>query len=278
MDLSIIILTLNNRDILEECIDSVKKFTKDISYEIIVSDNGSVDGTRQFIRTKHPEIALIENEKNFGFSVANNKGLKAAKGRYSMLLNDDTYLKEDAFSKIVRFMDNEPDVGICGPKLLNIDGSVQRQGSILSSIKWNSTKPIEVDFVLGACMFIRMAVLGKIGLLDENLFFYNDDLDICKRAKSAGYKVVYFPDAEIYHYGGYSSKKSPNKRYIIEGFRGGLYFCKKHYAPLIYQIYRAIILLVMPIFAVLSLGNRVKSSAYLEIFTIALKQQIVNRA
>ena len=241
MDLSIIILTLNNRDILEECIDSVKKFTKDISYEIIVSDNGSVDGTRQFIRTKHPEIALIENEKNFGFSVANNKGLKAAKGRYSMLLNDDTYLKEDAFSKIVRFMDNEPDVGICGPKLLNIDGSVQRQGSILSSIKWNSTKPIEVDFVLGACMFIRMSAINKVGLLDENLFFYNDDLDLCKRAIKAGFKVVYYPSAEVFHYGGYSSKKTANMKLFVEGFRGGLYFCRKHYGNVAYAVYRTLL-------------------------------------
>jgi GT2 family glycosyltransferase len=132
--------------------------------------------------------------------------------------------------------------------------------------------------VLGACLFTRAAALEKIGYLDENLFFYNDDLDLCKRAKSAGYKVVYFPDAEIYHYGGYSSKKDPDKRFIIEGFRGGLYYCKKHYSPMIYQIYRAMILLFMPIFAVFSLANRVKRSAYLDIFTIALKQQIVHRS
>jgi len=277
MDLSIIIVTLNNKKVLEECIDSIKLHTKGLSYEVIVSDNGSADGTQQFIRTKHQDIVLVANEKNLGFSGGNNKGLKTAKGRYSVLLNDDTYLKEDAFSKVVRFMDNDPEIGICGPRLLNADGSIQRQGSVLASLKWRSRRPISVDFVLGACLFIRMSALEKIGFLDENLFFYNDDLDICKRARSAGYKVLYFPDAEVYHYGGYSSKKNPDRRFIVEGFRGGLYFCKKHYGAVIYQIYRMMVLLFMPIFALFSLADSKKRSAYLEVFMIALKQQIVHR-
>jgi len=277
MDLSIIIITLNNKKILEECIGSIKRNTKSISYEIIVVDNGSNDGTRSAIRSKYPDVILIENTKNLGFSGANNKGLNIAKGRYSVLLNDDTYIKEDAFGKLAAFMDSETGVGICGPKLLNIDGSLQRQGSLLSAYKWRSKSPIEVGFVLGACMFIRMAGISKIGLLDENLFFYNDDLDLCKRASKAGFKVVYYPDAEIYHYGGYSSKKSLNMRLFVEGFRGGLYYCKKHYGLIIYSIYRALLLIFTLAMIPFSLINKEKLRAYREILHIIIKEQIVSK-
>ena len=277
MDLSVIIITLNNKKIIEECIKSIKRDTKSISYEIIVVDNSSNDGTQSFIRAKYPDVPLIENKKNLGFSGANNKGLKIAKGRYSVLLNDDTYIKEDTFGKLAAFMDSETDIGICGPKLLNIDGSLQRQGSLLSAYKWRSNSPIEVGFVLGACLFIRMAMISKIGLLDENLFFYNDDLDLCKRARMSGFKVVYYPDAEIYHYGGYSSKRSPNMRLFIEGFRGGLYYCKKHYGLIIYSIYRALLLIFTLAMLPFSLINKDKLNAYREILQIILKEQIVSK-
>jgi GT2 family glycosyltransferase len=275
MDLSVIIITLNNKKILEECIDSVKRSTKSISYEIIVVDNNSTDGTQALIRSKHPDVKLIGNEKNLGFSAANNKGLKIAAGRYSLLLNDDTYVRDDAFGKIVKFMDGRSDIGICGPKLLNIDGSVQRQGSILSAYKWHSMTPVEVDFVLGACLFIRATALEKIGLLDENLFFYNDDLDLCKRARKASFKVVYFPGAQVYHYGGYGSKRTPGKKLFVEGFRGGLYFCKKHYGPAAYSLYRALLLLFSLAMIPFSLANKEKLNAYIEILKIIIHEQIV---
>ncbi len=278
MDLSVIIITLNNKKILDECIDSVKRHTKSISYEIIVVDNNSGDGTQALIRSKYPDVKLIGNEKNLGFSAANNKGLKIAGGRYSVLLNDDTYIKDDAFGTMVKFMDGRTDIGICGPKLLNTDGSVQRQGSILSAYKWHSKSPVEVNFVLGACMFIRASAIEKIGLLDENLFFYNDDLDLCKRAKSASFKVVYCPDARVYHYGGYGSKRMPGKKLFVEGFRGGLYFCKKHYGPVAYSLYRALLLLFSLAMVPFSLADKEKLSAYLEILKITINEQIVYKA
>ena len=275
MDLSIIIITLNNKKILEGCINSVKQFTSSISYELIVVDNNSNDGTQALIRSKYPGVTLIENNKNLGYSGANNMGLNIAKGRYSVLLNDDTYVKDDSFGKLVAFLDNEPDIGVCGPKLLNTDGSIQLQGSFLSSRKWRSNDPAEVSFVIGACMFIRMIIIKKIGLLDENLFFYNDDLDLCKRARSAGFKVVYYPDAQVFHYGGYSSKRSPSKQLMIEGFRGGLYFCRKHYGPIIYVFYSIPLLLFTVIMMLFSLNKKEKFSAYFEIFKIITTKQIV---
>ena len=275
MDLSIIIVTLNNKKILEGCINSVKQFTGSISYELIVVDNNSSDGTQALVRSKYPGVTLIENNMNLGYSGANNKGLKIAKGRYSVLLNDDTYIKDDAFGKMVAFLDNETDIGVCGPKLLNTDGSVQQQGSFLSRRKWRSKDPTEVNFVIGACMFIRMGIIKKIGLLDENLFFYNDDLDLCKRARSAGFKVVYYPDAQVFHYGGYSSKRSPSKQLMTEGFRGGLYFCRKHYGPIIYAFYSILLLLFTVVMMIFSLHNKEKFSAYFEIFKIITTKQIV---
>jgi hypothetical protein len=276
MDLSIIIITLNNKRILEECINSIRRSTKSISYEIIVVDNNSSDGTQANIRSKYPDIALIENKKNLGFSGANNMGLKIARGRYFALLNDDTYLKEDAFSKMIEFLDNETGIGICGPKLLNTDGSIQQPGSIFSAYKWRSNSPTEINFVIGACMFIRADVIKKIGLLDENLFFYNEDLDLCKRARSAGFKVVYYPDSHIFHYGGYSSKRAPNMMLFVEGFRGGLYFCKKHYGPIIYSIYRALLLIFTLAMIPFSFMNKGKLNSYREILQIILKEQIVS--
>lgn len=278
MDLSVIIITLNNKKILDECIDSVKRHTRSISYEIIVVDNNSTDGTQALIRSKYPEIKLIANEKNLGFSAANNRGLKIANGRYSLLLNDDTYIKDDAFGKTVKFMDGRADMGICGPRLMNTDGTVQRQGSILSAYKWRSNSPVDVNFVMGACLFIRAEALEKIGLLDENLFFYNDDLDLCKRARKASFKVVYYPGAQVYHYGGYGSKRTPGKKLFIEGFRGGLYFCKKHYGPAAYTLYRALLLLYSLAMIPFSLADKEKLSAYIEILKITINEQIVYKA
>jgi GT2 family glycosyltransferase len=275
MDLSIIIVTLNNKKILEECLASIKNFTRSVPYEVIVVDNNSSDGTQALIRSEHPDVILIENRTNLGFSRANNKGLKIAKGRYSLLLNDDTYIKDDAFGKMTAYMDGEKSIGICGPKLLNVDGSIQRQGSILSARKWLSKTPVKVSFVLGACLFIRTKLLKKIGLLDENLFFYNDDLDLCKRAGDAGAKVVYYPLAEVYHYGGFSSKRSVGYKLSVEGFRGGLYFCRKHYGPVVYSVYRALLLLFTLVAIPFSLFNKEKLNAYLEIMKIIIRQQIV---
>ena len=126
-------------------------------------------------------------------------------------------------------------------------------------------------------MFIRTAVLSKTGMFDENLFFYNDDLDLCMRAKKAGYKVVYSPIADVYHYGGYTSKKSPNYALIIEGYRGGLYFCKKHYGTVIYSIYRVLLFPFILAMLAANLFNKAMSGAYLEILGIIINEHIISK-
>ncbi|MFA4967662.1 MAG: glycosyltransferase family 2 protein [Candidatus Margulisiibacteriota bacterium] len=253
-DLSIIIVNLNNSKILKECLDSVYKTTKKYKFEIMVVDNGSIDGSQSMIKELFPQVKLIENNKNLGFAKANNQGLKIANGRYSLLLNNDTIVKEGAFDRMIEFMDNNLKAGACGPKLLNIDGTIQHQGSILGKRFWISALPVEVDFVVGACLMVKKEVIEKVGLMDENLFFYNDDLDWCMSIRKAGYKVYYLPQAEVIHYGGYSNKGAFNRRIFVEGFKGGLYFVRKHYGVAPYYLYKVLlfagIIIYLPFFII----------------------------
>jgi hypothetical protein len=212
-----------------------------------VTDNASTDGSQQMIKTQFPRVKLIENRENAGFNPDSNQGLRIYQGRYGMLLNNDTVVKADALDRMVEWMEKNPKAGACGPRLLNTDGTPQRQGGLFSRIH-KLDKPTEVDFVIGAALLVRREVIDKVGLMDENLFFYNDDLDWCIRIRKAGYKIYLLPQIEIVHYGGYSSKRAFKRRLFVEGFRGGLYFSKKHYGLLVYSIYRFILALGILVF------------------------------
>lgn len=248
LDLSIIIVNTNNKKLLQECLGSIYKNTHKISIEIIVIDNASTDGSQEMVKTIFPHVILIENRENAGFIKASNQGLKIYKGRIACLLNDDTIVKNSALDYQVEFLDKTPSAGACSPKLLNTDGTYQHQGGLSQKKFWLSKNPVEISFAIGACLMVRREVIDKVGILDENLFFYNDDLDWCKRIRKAGYKIFYIPDAEVVHYGGYSSKRVFNRRLFVEGFRGGLYFAKKHYGPIAYHVYRLILCVSLCLF------------------------------
>lgn len=281
-DLSIVIVNYNNAKLLEACLKSVQNFSQKLALEIIVSDNGSSDGSQKMLKDKFPEVTLIENNENLGFIKATNKGLKIASGRYIILLNDDTELKNNALEILVDFMDKNPKIGACGPKLLNTDNTPQRQGSILGNPFWKRDEAIPVDFVIGGALLLRKEVFQQIGLMDENLFFYNDDIDWCKSIRKAGWQIYFVPQALIMHYGGYSSRRTFNRRLFVEGFRGGLYFCRKHYNMVAYLAYRLLLLILLPIpILVFTLLlpfnlkiNRQKLLAYKQIFIIALFNQV----
>jgi len=234
MDLSIIIVNYNKALILDRCLSSIYQNTKNLTFEVILIDNGSKDNSVELVKTKYKNIALIENKINSGFAAASNQGLKICKGRYALLLNNDTEIRNAALNKMVEFMDTGGDIGGLGPKLLNQDLTVQREGSVLGKRFWNSNIPIEAGFITGAALMVRRDVLDKIGLLDENFFFYNEDLDLCRRIKKAGFKLYFLPSAEIIHIG----QKAKNIEMIYEGYRGGIYFCGKHYNKLINILYR----------------------------------------
>jgi len=275
-DLSIIIVNINNRKILEECLDSIYKNTQQITFEIIVSDNASTDGSQEMVQSKFPKVKLIANQENLGFIKASNLGLKQSQARYTMLLNDDTIVKDGALDKLIEFMDKTPKAGACGPKLLNVDGTIQRQGGLLGKKFYLATEPITVDFVIGAALVVRKEVIDKVGLMDENLFFYNDDLDWCMSIRKAGYKIYFVPDARIVHYGGYSSKRTFNQRLFVEGFKGGLYFCRKHYGEIAFLLYRLILVLLLILILPFQVFNSAKLKAYLEIISIATRGQIAS--
>ncbi|MDI6731738.1 MAG: glycosyltransferase family 2 protein, partial [Candidatus Margulisbacteria bacterium] len=197
-----------------------------------------------------------------------------ADARCLLLLNDDTMVKEAAFNKMIDFLDAHPEAGACGPKLLNTDGTVQPQGGVLGKRFWLSQIPIPVDFVIGAALMVKRVVIQKVGLMDENLFFYNDDLDWCMSIRKAGWKIYFLPQAEIVHYGGYSSRRQFNPRLFVEGFKGGLYFCRKHYGETVYHIYRLVLCLCLLLCLPFQILNPNKLLAYLSVIAIAWHGQI----
>lgn len=283
-DISVIIVNYNNSKLLEECLISLYSSTNKATLEVIVADNASTDDSVHMVKTLFPEVKVIENKQNLGFIKATNQGLRIYSGRYALLLNDDTVVKDGAIDKMLKFMNKNPKAGACGPKLLNKDGTIQRQGSLLGKRFWLAPKPKEIGFLVGACLMVRRETIDKVGILDENFFFYTDDLDWCKRIKKAGWKIYFLPEPEVIHYKGWSSTRVFNKRLFVEGFRGGLYFCRKHYGLIAYIIYRLFLLISAFLAAILTalscpfrrnkIEAKQRTQAYWKIFKICVTGKI----
>jgi len=247
--LSIIIVGHNNKDLIIDCIKSIREDTSLKDKEVIVVDNGSTDGSQEAFK-KLQEIILIENKENLGFAKANNQGIKRAGGGYILLLNSDTIVKKGSLGKLLAFAKKKKDAGVVGPKLLNIDGSLQpscfRFPTIKNAIKeyWlgekglfekyapKGKKPNMVDAVVGAAFLMTPSALKKVGPLDERYFAYFEDIDYCRNVWRKGLKVYYYPGVEIVHYHGATFKKMAKKedqwRKLIPGSKiyHGLF---KHY-------------------------------------------------
>lgn len=215
--ISIIIVSWNVADPLRKCLQSI--FANDYKdLEVIVVDNASSDNSIQVVKS-FSKVKLIYNHKNLGFPKSVNQGLKIATGNYFLLLNPDTQLPKDFFTKCLKFTKEYPDFGIMGPKFINPDGTVQGsvfpEPSIINTLKNNfkyapeSLYPIEVNCISGGCMFIPKSTIDRIGYFTERVFMYYEDLDYCRRIRRAGLKVIYNPQIKIIHLHGESSKKSP---------------------------------------------------------------------
>jgi GT2 family glycosyltransferase len=247
-DLSIIIVSWNTREYLLSCLGSIFEQEDGPFKEVIVIDNGSRDGSGNEVKKTFSFIHLVENEENLGFAKAVNQGLQKASGRYVLLLNPDTQVKNRAIERLMSFMDSHPDTGVAGAQLLNSDGS--KQNSIAnfpslatelfnkSLLRWlfpkrfpgkkrNYPEPVEVNSVIGACMMVRREVLDQVGLLDEDYFLFLEETDWCYRMKRAGWKIYHVPDAEVYHFQGKSAEKE-KKRARVEYFRSRYHFFKKN--------------------------------------------------
>lgn len=282
MDLSIIIVNYNVKYFLEQCLHAVYKATQKITAEVIVVDNNSVDGSARMIAERFPQAGLIANTVNLGFARANNQAISRASGRYILLLNPDTVVQEDTFSKCLVFMDSHPDMGCLGVKM--IDG----KGRYLPESKRALPTPMiafykifgmaalfprskrfgqyhlgyldkdeihEVDIISGAFMFIRKAALEKTGMLDEEFFMYGEDIDLSYRFKLAGYRNVYYPLTTIIHYKGESTKKS-SINYVIVFYRAMIIFARKHFSKNTVRYYTFLIHLAIYIRASLSILRR----------------------
>lgn len=304
LDISIIIINWNTRQMLLNCIESLYRFDISARYEILVVDNGSSDGSVEAVRHHFPDVIVIANSSNEGFAAANNRALRVMHGRYALLLNSDTIVKENSLNVLYEFMESHPLIGICGPQLLNSDGSKQtsygRFPTLMSEFMSKNfirlfprvyhnlyadhgcvcTKP--VDFVIGACMMVRREALEQVGLLDEQYFFFYEEIDWCWRMKKAGWHVFYLSEAEVYHLGGGSTRvmslraRSESwrsryifliKRYQMAGVAKGLLYT----IGFIQAIYRFIGYMFINIFTLFSLPrlrNRLKVFGYVALWHI----------
>ena len=248
IDLSILIVNWNTKEYLLPCLRAIFEKRNGMNWEVIVVDNDSQDGSGSEVKKAFPSIHLIENEKNLGFAKAANQGLQKASGRYVLLLNPDTQVKNGAIERLVSFMDAHSDVGVAGAQLLNADGSKQNSianfpslGTELlnkSLLRWLFPKkfpgkekdypePIEVDSVIGACMMVKRDALDQVGLLDEDYFLFLEETDWCYRMKKSGWKIYHVPQAEIYHFQG-KSAETVKKRARVEFYRSRYHFFKKN--------------------------------------------------
>lgn len=251
MDLSIIIVSWNSGELLKKCLTSIFKYTEDLEFEVIVSDNGSTDGTQEMVKSNFSQVQLIENKENLGFGKANNLGFKQAAGEYILFLNDDTEIKANIFKTLI---DDYPEgAGVVGCKLLNSDGSLQDsvrryptlkdQIIILSKLHnffpefinkylakdFDYTKEQECDQVMGAFMLSPKKILTEVGVFDERFFCWFEEVDLQKRIKAAGYKIIYTPIVECAHVKGATfGKMLPLKNQSILN-KSMRYYFKKHH-------------------------------------------------
>jgi N-acetylglucosaminyl-diphospho-decaprenol L-rhamnosyltransferase len=262
MDVSIVVVSYNTCNLLDECIFSINKETS-LAYEIIVVDNGSTDNSCQMLREKYPEVILIENRKNVGFARANNQGFWIAKGKYFFMLNPDTLILAGAIDKLVSFMKENHNVGICGPRNIGRDGKLQYncdhfpsfwntlfyyaalsrifpKSSLFnrrSMAYWDYGEVRNVERIVGCSLMIRSELYKELNGLDENYFMYFEETDFCYRAYQKGVKITLMPFAEIIHYGGESAIKRKEEfissnTITAQLFESQYYFYRKNYGYL----------------------------------------------
>ncbi len=248
---SVIILSWNVRDLLRKCLASLPQHTPEM--EVIVVDAGSADGSADLVREEFPGVRLLAQAENLGYSRGNNLGLKAASGRYLLVLNPDTEVMGDALAQMTAYMEAHPRVGLLGPQLVSADGAIQstrRRFPALATAFFESTwlQPLaprsllkhyyaqdlpddaisEVDWVMGAALMVRREAYEQVGGFDEGYFMYSEEVDWCRRLKAAGWQVVYFPAARIIHHAGRSSGQVPAATHIRFNASKVRYFRKYH--------------------------------------------------
>ena len=240
MRLSIIIVNWNQREMLGDCLSSFVPNLDPMLYEVIVVDNGSVDQSMEMVSKDFPSVRLIGNSDNRGFAAANNQGLEIARGRYYLLLNNDTLIHGNVIESSLDYLDDRKDIGVLGCRVLNADGSLQVTCGQYPSITnlllltsglwklkwprflgryqmshWKRDDERDVDTVSGCYMVVRASAMKLVGSLDERFFFFGEETDWCKRFRDANWRVSFAPVGEITHFGSVSARRHNHKRDIM---------------------------------------------------------------
>lgn len=283
MKLSIVIVNYNVKYFLEQCLHSVETAIKGLNAEVFVVDNNSVDGSTDMVKSRFNQFTLIANKDNKGFSSANNQAIRLASGEYILLLNPDTVLEHDTLKKCVQFMDNHPDAGGLGIKMVDGKGNFlpeSKRGLPTPDVAFykifglsalfpksklfgkyhlsylNNNHTHEVDILSGAFMMMRKEVLNTIGLLDETFFMYGEDIDLSYRILKAGYKNYYYPEARIIHYKGESTKKS-SINYVFVFYNAMIIFARKHFSQKNARLFSFLIHMAIYLRAGLAIATRI---------------------
>jgi len=252
MKLSIVILTWNDLKVVSDCLASIYTRTHSTRFEVIVSDNGSTDGSMEFIRKEFPRVRLIENGRNLRFAKGNNVGIQASQGEYVLILNPDTIIHDGALDGVIDFADKRPEAGAFGCRVLNADGTYQGciwpfptvrsewlralgigqwLGFISEAfhpgayIRWKGDTERTVGWPAGCFLLVRGELLKRLGGFDEQFFYCYEDTDLCRRIWDAGHPILYTPDVSITHLGG----QSTNKKFPPIGFAMDLHFTRYLY-------------------------------------------------
>jgi GT2 family glycosyltransferase len=264
-DVSVVIVSFNTRDLLHDCLQTLYRESGGATFETILIDNGSRDGSADMVEADFPAVRLVRSQTNLGFAAANNRGFAIATGRYIVLLNSDAFVYPGVLQRSVEHMDRHPQVGLAGARLMGRDGSWQPSARLFPSclnelltISGLSSRfpksrffgrvdqtcvdplvPIPIDWVPGAYCVIRRDLLELIGYFDERFFLYYEEVDLCRRIKAAGYEVWYWPDLSVVHLGGESSKtmiqlqlSSSGTQITLWRMRSRLLYYRKHHGAL----------------------------------------------
>lgn len=256
--LSIVLVCWNNRAYLDPCLKSLYESGMKNTFEVVVVDNGSTDGSQLMLAEKYPNVKIIQNNSNVGLGKASNQGIEGTSGRHVLLLNNDTIVSGASFDAMVDFLDQNPKTGAVGGKLLNPDGSIQACYNYFSTL-WeefligtrlgdmlqpgfpavtSGDEVRSVDWLSSACLMVRRAAFDQIGLLDEGYFIYGDEVDLQFRLKKAGWEIYFLPHATTIHYGGRSMSRWPRRKMV---YRGKMLFYHKHYGPMKTFLLRAML-------------------------------------
>jgi GT2 family glycosyltransferase len=268
LDLTLSIVNSNHCALLRDCLRSIFDGTRLTRLQVIVVDHRSKDGSREMVRSEFPQVELIENDHEAGYSTNHNKALRQARGRYVGICNEDLRFYPGALDRLAAYMDGHPEVGSVGPRVLLPDGTVQLesgrryptlwselcritnldrrfpQSRLFGGVNmgyWDHADTREVDCLTGACMIVRREIITQVGLMDEGFFMYGEDVDWPYRIRQAGWRIVYVAEAQVLHYGGQSNRRQP-LRMTIEALRSQYRFFYKHYGSKYAAAYRLLVL------------------------------------